>query len=167
MTSPNDAVQPISQSTDGQRAPWRVFTDGGIVHVDWDNEAPVTPNGQLPFFAEYLHSAERFRRWCGTCPLTYRSNNAPQVEDVLGTLMLSVLNGHTRTAGCYSQPGLWEMLDDLGRSLWSKLIRGDVGYGNESMMHGCEERGLAYLFKVAQSQPGGAEPTGQIVGQRA
>jgi hypothetical protein len=268
MNSPNDITDGSCPSSSGQSTPWPVYTDGGAVHIDWDNEAPVTPHGQLPFFAEYLHSAAQFSRWCASCPLTYTSNNAPAVKDVLGTLMLSTLCGHTRyshidaicgdrvsaevlginrivssdsarraftatdaqqcedwqlkqllqtyepllaepyivdvdvsvvplyghqegavkgynpkkpgrpshayhiyfianvrvvldvelrpgneTAGCYSQPALWKLLDPLPNRLRPKLIRGDVGYGNESMMRACEERDASFLFKVSRSQP--------------
>lgn len=74
----------------------RMQTDHGVYRVDWDNEAPVTPHGQVAFFAQYLHTAALFTRWCDDCPLEYTSNNAPAVKDVLGTLLLSVLSGHTR-----------------------------------------------------------------------
>ena len=32
-------------------------TFAGRIHVEWDNSAPVTPLGQLPFFIEYLKKA--------------------------------------------------------------------------------------------------------------
>ena len=73
----------------------RVKTDKGIYHVNWDKEAAVTPHGQVAFFAQYLHTADLFSRWCTNCPLEYKSNNAPHISDVLGTLLLSVLSGHT------------------------------------------------------------------------
>lgn len=74
----------------------RLRTDSGVYHVNWDTEAAVTPHGQIAFFAQYLHTADLFSRWCSDCPLDYVSNNAPEVSDVLGTLLLSVLSGHTR-----------------------------------------------------------------------
>jgi hypothetical protein len=39
-----------------------------------------------------------FERWVSSCPLTYRSGNAPDKRDVLGTLMLGLLAGHRRYA---------------------------------------------------------------------
>ena len=74
----------------------RLRTASGCYHVNWDNEAPVTPHGQLAFFAQYLHSADLFKRWVSNCPLEYKSNNAPEIKDVLGTFLLSILAGHTR-----------------------------------------------------------------------
>ncbi|MFN9771776.1 MAG: hypothetical protein ACK54X_03995, partial [Burkholderiales bacterium] len=39
-----------------------------------------------------------FERWVSSCPLKYRSGNAPDKRDVLGTLMLGLLAGHRRYA---------------------------------------------------------------------
>ena len=75
-----------------------VDTYGGRVHVRWDREAAVTPLGQLPFFIDFLKTAELFKPWIDESPLAYRSNNAPRKADVLGTLFLSALAGHTRYA---------------------------------------------------------------------
>ena len=77
-----------------------VFVDtyGGRVQVQWDREAAVTPLGQLPFFIDFLKTAELFNPWVEECPVVYRSNHAPEKVEVLGTLFLSVLAGHTRYA---------------------------------------------------------------------
>ncbi len=68
------------------------------MHVEWDREAATTPFGQLAFFIDFLKTAELFEAWVEDCPLAYASNNAPRKRDVLGTLFLSVLAGHTRYA---------------------------------------------------------------------
>lgn len=78
--------------------PIPVDTYGGRIHVEWDPQAAVTPLGQLPFFIEFLKTAELFAPWVRECPLTYQSPNAPQPVDVLGTVLLSVLSGHHRYA---------------------------------------------------------------------
>ena len=75
-----------------------VDTPGGRVHVEWDPHAPVTGMGQLVFFAQFLQVSGRFEAWVGDCPWSYTSPNAPQVRDVLGTVLLSVLAGHHRYA---------------------------------------------------------------------
>ncbi|WP_298235628.1 hypothetical protein [uncultured Azohydromonas sp.] len=75
-----------------------VDTLGGRMHVRWDEAAPATPNGQLVFFAEFLAATGVFERWVQECPLEYRSGNAPNKRDVLGTLLLGVLAGHRRYA---------------------------------------------------------------------
>lgn len=79
-------------------APASVDTFDGKLHIEWDNEAPVTPLGLLPYFIEFLKLGGRFDRWVDDCPLYYKSNNAPQKKDVLGSLFLSILSGHKRYA---------------------------------------------------------------------
>lgn len=75
-----------------------VDTFDGKLHIEWDPDARVTPIGQLPFFIQYLKVGHRFLPWVDDCPLAYESNNAPFKIDVLGSLLLSVLSGHTRYA---------------------------------------------------------------------
>jgi len=73
-----------------------VDTFDGKLHIEWDPTASVTPIGQLPFFIQFLKLGHRFEPWVEDCPLFYTSHNAPAKTDVLGTLLLSVLSGHTR-----------------------------------------------------------------------
>lgn len=73
-----------------------VDTYGGRVYIEWSQETPVTPLGQLAFFIEFLKRTELFDRWVESCPLEMTSPNAPAVRDILGTIFLSVLSGHTR-----------------------------------------------------------------------
>ncbi len=75
-----------------------VETYDGKVHVEWDPTAAVTPIGQLPFFIEYLKVGGLFEPWVASCPLSYRSNNAPKKVDILGSFLLSILSGHNRYA---------------------------------------------------------------------
>ena len=58
----------------------------------------MTLQGFLPFFSQYLETSGIFESWVEDCPLNYKSNNAPEKKDVLGTALLSVLAGHTRYA---------------------------------------------------------------------
>jgi len=73
-------------------------TFGGRLHEEWSPLAAVTPPGQLPFFIEFLKTAELFDPWVEDCPLKYRSPNAPNVRDILGTILLSILAGQKRYA---------------------------------------------------------------------
>jgi hypothetical protein len=73
-------------------------TFAGRIHVEWDNSATVTPLGQLPFFIEFVKQGSLFDSWVADCSLHYRSPNAPNKRDVLGTVLLSVLAGHWRYA---------------------------------------------------------------------
>jgi hypothetical protein len=75
-----------------------VDTLGDRMHVRWGEGAAATPHGQLVFFAEFLAATGVFDCWVSACPLTYRSGNAPDKRDVLGTLMLGLLAGHRRYA---------------------------------------------------------------------
>jgi len=76
--------------------PLEIDTYDGKLHVEWDPNASVTPIGQLPFFIQFLKLGNRFGPWVDDCPLDYQSNNAPKKINVLGSLMLSILSGHTR-----------------------------------------------------------------------
>jgi hypothetical protein len=75
-----------------------VDTLGGRVHVEWDTQAPVTPMGQLVYFAQFLKTGGLFDPWVAECPLKFTSPNAPEVRDILGTDLLSILAGHRRYA---------------------------------------------------------------------
>ncbi|HNT37590.1 MAG TPA: hypothetical protein PKO45_00570 [Rubrivivax sp.] len=57
--------------------PQVVDTLGGRMHVRWDQAASATPHGQLVFFAQFLAATGVFERWVSSCPLEYRSGNAP------------------------------------------------------------------------------------------
>lgn len=76
----------------------RVTTPGGNFQVRWDEGGSATALGQLAFFAEFLEVSGLFERWAGGCPMSYSSPNAPEVRDVLGTWLLSILDGQKRYA---------------------------------------------------------------------
>jgi hypothetical protein len=78
--------------------PNAVDTFGGKVFVRWDPDASVTGFGPAAYFIEFLKANGLWERWVEDCPLHYTSPNAPPKEDILGTLMLSVVAGHKRYA---------------------------------------------------------------------
>jgi len=82
-----------------------IATPGGRIRVRWDTRANATAMGQLAFFAEFLEVAGLFDRWVQQCPLHYSSPNAPKVRDVLGTWLLSILDGQRRYAHVASLRG--------------------------------------------------------------
>jgi hypothetical protein len=84
-------VEPVSAG------PVVVDTFAGRVHVEWDNSAPVTPYGQMPFFIDFVKLAGLFDRLVADCPVHYTSPNAPEKRDLVGTTFLSVLAGHGAT----------------------------------------------------------------------
>src|ERR671922_825085 len=78
--------------------PSAVDTFGGKVFVRWDLDANVTGFGPAAYFIEFLKTNGLWERWVQDCPLYYTSPNAPPKQDILGTVMLSVLAGHKRYA---------------------------------------------------------------------
>jgi len=78
--------------------PVPVDTVGRRFHVEWDPHAPVTPLGQLVFFAQFLAAGGLYSDWVNRCPLRYASPNAPKIADVLGTWVLATLGGAWRYA---------------------------------------------------------------------
>jgi hypothetical protein len=88
----------VATGGSGDGEDMRVSTPGGMFHVRWDDRGGATAMGQLPFFAEYLNATGLFEDWVQGCPLSYVSPNAPRLVDVLGTWMLSILDGHNRYA---------------------------------------------------------------------
>jgi hypothetical protein len=90
MTSLSKSVHPegelnLPTKTD-VTLPIEVDTFVGKVHIEWDPDAALTSLGQ------------RFDPWVDSCPLAYHSNNASSTGDILDSIFLSVLSGHTRYA---------------------------------------------------------------------
>jgi hypothetical protein len=52
----------------------------------------------------------------------------------------------------FSAPGLWALLNRIGRIRWPQLLRGDRDWGTEANMQRCEQEGLPYLFKQPKTQ---------------
>lgn len=100
----SDAVTPVeksdtdSLSNQAEVAKVLLGCGGRQYEVEWDAEAKVTPMGSLVFFAQYLETSGLMDELCRDTPLAYRSNNAPRERDVIGTIILSILNGQTRYA---------------------------------------------------------------------
>src|ERR1700691_208666 len=91
------AVHPLGESTSGQ-LPWPVDTPRGRYGAEFDEEVPVTREGQLIFFGQFLHVGGRWEQFLQRSPLAYRGNRGSKVVDVLGTAALSILCGHWRYA---------------------------------------------------------------------
>jgi len=91
-------IHPTGERQNSGSEPLAVEAFGGRIHVEWNPQAEVTPMGQLPFFIDFLKTAELFDPWVKQCPIQYISPNAPSRRDILGTVLLSVLAGHKRYA---------------------------------------------------------------------
>lgn len=92
------AVQGAVAEPVKQAAKLSIVTPGGRFQVRWDEGGSATALGQLAFFAEFLEVSGLFDRWAEGCPMDYTSPNAPTVRDVLGTWLLSILDGQRRYA---------------------------------------------------------------------
>jgi hypothetical protein len=77
---------------------WPVDTPGGRFYAEWDDETPTTRDGQLIFFFQFLEAGGRWEQLMDNCPLHYRGNRGSGAQNVIGTVLLSVLNGHWRYA---------------------------------------------------------------------
>jgi len=75
-----------------------VDTPGGRYFAELDFDAPVTREGQLVFFAQFLHTGGRWAKLLESCPLRFRGNRASGITNVVGTAALSILCGHWRYA---------------------------------------------------------------------
>ena len=73
-------------------------TFAGKVYVRWAPGAAVSGLGLMPYFIEFLKTSGLFDKWVEDCPLHYTSGNAPEKRNILGTLLLSVVNGQRRYA---------------------------------------------------------------------
>lgn len=114
-----------------------VATPGGRIQVRWDTRENATTLGQLTFFAEFLEVSGLFDQWVQQCPLGYSSPNAPEVRDVLGTWMLSILDGQRRYAHV---AGLFR------DAVAPKLLKMKRLVGDESL-----RRGLALIAPKAKA----------------
>ena len=113
----NKLTMAVSQAFEEQISEQRamsIHTQGGRFQVSWDERGNVTAMGLLGFFGEYLEMTELFENWVRECPLKYSSGNAPDVRDVLGTWMLSILDGQWRYAHVASLRGDAVAPDILG-----------------------------------------------------
>jgi hypothetical protein len=82
-----------------------VDTPGGRYFAEFDDQTPVTREGQLLFFAQFLHAGGRWERFVSNTALYYVGNRGSAVVDVLGTVTLSILCGHWRYAHINSVRG--------------------------------------------------------------
>lgn len=69
---------------------------GGQLDVNWNSNAQVTQWGGLAYFISYLKTSGQFNRLVEDAPFHYTSPNAPDVRDVVGTIVLAIICGFTR-----------------------------------------------------------------------
>ena len=84
---------------------WPLDTPGGRFYAEWERQAPVTREGQLMFFFQFLDAGDRWREFLANCPLDYIGNRGSGKLNVMGTALLSILCGHWRYAHINSVRG--------------------------------------------------------------
>ena len=95
------SINPLGERPqDNQRAHanWPLNTPGGRFYAEWDDGAPVSREGQLIFFFQFLEAGGRWSEFLKDCPLHYTGNRGSGALNVMGTILLSVLCGHWRFA---------------------------------------------------------------------
>src|SRR5438270_780403 len=137
LTSIHPAGEATAQALTASE-PAALDTFAGKVFIRWDPDANVTGFGPAAYFIEFLKTNGLWERWVEDCPLHYTSPNAPPKQDILGTVMLSVLAGHKRYAHITTV-----------RS--DNVLPGDISWGTERMMQQAEERELPYVFKLKKT----------------
>lgn len=75
---------------------------------------------------------------------TYHSYIVAGLRLVLGVDVEAGNQSHSNT----TLPGLLKVIDKLPREKRPAFVRGDIGFGNNHVMEGLEERELPYLFKL-------------------
>ena len=75
---------------------------------------------------------------------SYHSASMANTRLALG---VEVMPGNA-TAPAHSMPGIWAWLDALPRCERPALLRGDIAYGNESVLREAEARNQPYLTKL-------------------
>jgi hypothetical protein len=102
---------------------WPVDTPGGRFYAEWETQAPVTREGQLMFFFQFLEAGARWSQLLADCPLSYVGNRGSGKLNVMGTLLLSILCGHWRYAHINSVRG-----DQVNAALlgMEKIVSEDV-----------------------------------------
>ena len=152
----SEKAHPQGEVDLGIQAPvpaWPVDTPGGRYYAEMDCDAPVTREGQLVFFAQFLQTGGRWQRLLEGCPLRYVGNRASGLTNVVGTAALSILCGHWRYAHISAVRGdrLNPPLLGMSHVVSEDVVRGDCAYGQEDFLRECEAQGLPGLFKLRHS----------------
>ena len=74
------------------------------------------------------------------------------VVALLRMALAVVVHPGNETSGTRSEPMLASFLRSVPPAMRPRLVRGDVGFGNESVVLSCERAGVPYLFKVRRSR---------------
>lgn len=108
---------------------WPLDTPGGRFYAEWDVDVPVTREGQLIFFFQFLHLGSRWEQFMRDCPLIYQGNRGSGAKNVMGTILLSVLNGYWRYAhiNAVRGDGINPQLLGMDRTVSEDAVRAGIG----------------------------------------
>ena len=73
-----------------------ISTLGGDYALKWDDETQMSVNAHAALLSQFAKAGGFFDRLVETCPMKLTSNNAPEVRDMIATVMVSMVNGATR-----------------------------------------------------------------------
>ena len=73
-----------------------ISTLGGDYALKWDDETQMSVNAHAALLSQFAKAGGFFDRLVETCPMRLTSNNAPEVRDLIATVMVSMVNGATR-----------------------------------------------------------------------
>jgi Transposase DDE domain group 1 len=135
--------------------PSALDTFGGKIFVRWDPDANVTGFGPAAYFIDFLKTNGLWERWVEECPLYYRSPNAPPKQDILGTVMLSVLAGHKRYAHITTVRGdnVLPQLLGMKRVRSEDAVRRAFQQGEEEPWTGWTRKHLAATYEPLLAEP--------------
>lgn len=74
----------------------RIETLGGGYALKWDDETQMSVNAHAALLSQFAKAGGFLDRLVETCPMRLTSNNAPEVRDLIATVMVSMINGATR-----------------------------------------------------------------------
>ena len=74
----------------------KIETLGGDYVLRWDDETQMSVNAHAALLSQFAKAGGFFDRLVETCPMRLTSNNAPEVRDLIATVMVSMVNGATR-----------------------------------------------------------------------
>lgn len=67
-----------------------------VDNIQWEGSNNITPYGGLVFFSNFLKVSGIFKMMIEDCPFEYTSNNSPQPENLIGTIICSIICGCKR-----------------------------------------------------------------------
>ena len=74
----------------------KIETLGGEYALKCDDETQMSVNAHAALLSQFARAGGFFDRLVETCPMRLTSNNAPEVRDLIATVMVSMVNGATR-----------------------------------------------------------------------